>query len=69
MVVAALGNAQIGVMLRRGENPLGLLGLIDIAEELQMLLPIQNPVGGLYNIAVAAGTQDAVHLGHLLQNL
>ena len=69
MVVAALGDAQIGVVGRGGQHPVQLLHRgVDAAEAADRtagrhLTQCRN------DLAVAAGAHDAVHLRQLLQDL
>lgn len=68
MVVAALGDFQIGVIFRRGQNAavLRLFG-VDIVEAL-VALTRQNLPDGVCNIVIRACAKHAVNLRQLLQN-
>ena len=68
MVVTALGDGQIGVVARRRQDAARLVGGgVDVAVLLHD--PAQEHPGcGGGNVIVAARAEDAVHLGHLLQN-
>ena len=71
MVVAPLGDAEIGVPGGRGEDPLPVLGGgVDVAHVAgpQTGVP-HHLVDGGADVAVAAGAQDAVHLRQLAQNV
>ena len=69
MVVAALGNAQKGIMLGGGHHARQLLHAGVDAVEIRGGLPCCHGVDGLYNAAVAAGAENAVHLGKLREDL
>ena len=68
-VVTALGDFQEGVVLRGGDHPAGfLLRGIDGAKILH--IPIfQQGLDGGHDFRIAAGAQNAVHLGQLLENV
>ena len=70
MVVTALGNPQVGVPGRRGENSGPVLGGgVDVAQTAGPEILLQDLGNGLGDVPVAAGAQDAVHLRQLFQNV
>ena len=63
MVVAALGDAEVGIPGRRGQNALAaLVGGVDVADVAGPQALLHDLGDGSRNVVVAAGTQDAVHL-------
>ena len=70
MVVAALGNAEVGIPGRRGQDALtALVGGVDVADVAgpqPLLHDLRNSPG---NLIVAAGAQNAVHLRQFLQHV
>ena len=69
MVVAALGDLQIGIILRRGQDTAILrLVCIDIVEAL-VAFAAQHLPDRVGNVKVGAGAKHAVDLRHFLQDL
>ena len=69
MVVAALGDAQIGVPGRRGEDAGAVLGgSVDVAEAGGPVVR-HDLLHRLNDVAVAACAQDAVHLRQLREHV
>ena len=70
VVVAALGDPQIGVPRGRGQNALtALVGGVDIPQMAGLFALFHHLGDGRGNVAVAAGTQQAVHLRQLVENI
>ena len=68
-VVAALGDAEVGVPGRGGEDPAELVHRgVDVPEAAGPL-PGHDGLHRLHDVPVAAGAQHAVHLGQLLRDL
>ena len=68
-VVAALGDAEVGVPGRGGEDPAELVHRgVDVPEAAGPL-PGHDGLHRLHDVPVAAGAQNAVHLGQLLRDL
>ena len=69
VVVTALGDLQVGIIVGAGEHPGRLVQRrVDVAKGLDGL-PGQGLLHGGDDLAVAARTQNAVHLGHLGEDL
>ena len=70
VVVAALGDPQIGIPRGRGQNALtALVGGVDIPQMAGLFALFHHLGDGRGNVAVAAGTQQAVHLRQLMENI
>ena len=69
VVIAALGNAQKSVVLGGGHHAGQLLHRGVDAVEIRGGLPCCHSVDGLYDAAVAAGAENAIHLGKLREDL
>ena len=70
VVVTALGDAQIGIPWRRGQDALAaLVGSVNVADVAGPQSLLHNLHNGPGNITVAAGSQDAIHLRQLLQHV
>ena len=68
-VVAALRDLQVGGVSGGGHHPGAILhGVVDVAEE-SGLVALHDGLHCGDDVGVAAGTQHAVHLGHLLHEL
>ena len=70
VVVAALSDPQIGVPRGGGQNALAaLVGSVDIPQMAGFFALFHHLGDGRGNVAVAAGTQQAVHLRQLVENI
>ena len=70
MVVAALGNAQVGIPGGRGENTgSALWGGVDVPQMAGPEPLFHHLVNGLYNVIIAAGAQRAIHLRQLSEHI
>ena len=70
VVVAPLGDAEVGVPGGRGQDALPVLGGgVDVAQVAGPQAACHHLVDGIADVAVAAGAQDAVHLRQLAQNV
>ena len=69
MVIAALGDAQIGVVLGGGQHPVELVDPAVDAGKAAGVAAAHQFLQRRHDLAVAAGTHDAVYLRQLRQNL
>ena len=70
MVVAALGDPEISIPGRRGQDPgPALVCGVDIAQVAGPQALVHDLVNGRGDLAVTAGAQNAVHLGQLPQHI
>ena len=70
MVVTALGNPEIGIPGRRGQNPLpALIRGMNVADVAGPQALGHHLVHRLGDIPVASGAQNAVHLRQFLQDV
>ena len=68
-VIAALGDLQVGGIGGRGHHTRAILdGMVDVPE-VGGGVPLHDGLDGGNDVGVAAGAQDTVHLGQLLQDL
>ena len=67
LIVAALGDLQVGIVLGGGQHTAALqLRGVNVTEIIN-LFALHQLFDGRDDLGIAAGTQDAVHLGHLLE--
>ena len=70
VVIAALGDSQIGIPCRRGQNPLAaLVGGMDVPQMAGLCALFHHFRNSADNIAIAAGTEQTVHLRQLVENI
>ena len=70
VVIAALGDSQIGIPRRRGQNPLAaLVGGMDIPQMAGLCALFHHFRNSADNIAITAGTEQTVHLRQLVENI
>ena len=71
VVVASLGDAEVGIPGGRGQDPLPILGGgVDVAQVAgPQARGTHHLVNGITDVAVAAGAQDAVHLRQFVQHV